>query len=90
MSSMYLGTYVKIGAVVYLLLVAAIAYLTYKDKLTKLLPASCEKFPVYLACGLSAVGVLLAFFVPSILYYAMWALAIVVFALAVYYTVKQL
>ena len=31
-----------------------------------------------------------ALFSSVVAYYAMWALAIVVFALAVYYTVKQL
>ena len=33
---------------------------------------------------------LLKLFSAAVAYYAMWALGIVVFALAVYYTVKQL
>ena len=37
-----------------------------------------------------SAGDFIALFSSVIAYYAMWALAIVVFALAVYYTVKQL
>ena len=39
---------------------------------------------------LTVVALAIALFSSTIAYYAMWALAIVVFALAVYYTVKQL
>ena len=39
---------------------------------------------------LSAAAMLTALFSTTLAYYAMWALAIVVFGLAVYYTVKQL
>ena len=39
---------------------------------------------------LSIVALVVALFSSTITYYTMWALAIVVFALAVYYTVKQL
>ncbi len=46
--------------------------------------------PIYAAAGLSAVAVVLGLFSAAVAYYAMWALGIVVFALAVYYTVKQL
>ena len=45
---------------------------------------------MYLACVLSIVALAVALFSTALAYYAMWALAIVVFALAVYYTVKQL
>ena len=38
----------------------------------------------------SAVAMISALVNMVVAYYAMWALAIVVFALAVYYTVKQL
>lgn len=90
-ASTTLGLYVKIGAVVYLVLMGAIAYLLRQGKLSKFLPADADDLPIYTACGLSAVGVLLAFIAnPMITYYVMWTLAIVVFALAVYYTVKQL
>ena len=79
MSSIFLGTYVKAAAVIYIVLLAAIV-----------LPASADPLPVYLACGLSAVATLSALVNVAIAYYAIWALTIVVFALAVYYTVKQL
>ena len=90
LSSMYLGTYVKIFAVVYILVLIAVALLTKQGKLKKLLPASADPLPVYVACGLSAVALLGTLFSSIVAYYAMWALAIVVFGLAVYYTVKQL
>ena len=90
MYSMFLGTYVKIFAVVYILVLIAVALLTKQGKLKKLLPASADPLPVYVACGLSAVAMLGTLFSSIVAYYAMWALAIVVFGLAVYYTVKQL
>ena len=90
MYSMFLGTYVKIFAVVYILVLIAAALLTKLEKLGKLLPAKASHLPVYVACGLSAAAMLTALFSTTLAYYAMWALAIVVFGLAVYYTVKQL
>ena len=56
----------------------------------KLLPPKADKLPVYASCGLSALALLASLLGGGISYYAMWALAAVVFALAVYYTVKQL
>ena len=67
-----------------------VALLAKQGKLKRLLPASADLLPVYVACGLSAAAMLGALFNTTVAYYAMWALAIVVFALAVYYTVKQL
>ena len=97
LDNLYLGTYVRIAAVVYLVVLATAAVLANKaekngGKLGKyqMLTAGADPLPVYLACGLSAVGLVIALFSSVIAYYAMWALAIVVFALAVYYTVKQL
>lgn len=97
LSSMYLGTYVKIGAVAYILLLAVVAFLARQaDKkhgmLGKLrvLSADSDILPIYVACGLSAVAMLAALISTTVAYYAMWAMALVVFALAVYYTVKQL
>ena len=90
MYSVFLGTYVKIFAVVYILVLIAAALLTKLEKLGKLLPAKASHLPVYVACGLSAAAMLTALFSTTLAYYAMWALAIVVFGLAVYYTVKQL
>ena len=89
-SSMYVGTTVKICVVIYLVLLAALAVLTKNGKLNKLLPPKADKLPVYASCGLSALALLASLLGGGISYYAMWALAAVVFALAVYYTVKQL
>lgn len=95
--SMYLGTAVRVGAVVYLALLAAAAFLARKadrsgGRLGKVqvLPANADVMPVYVACGLSAAALVVALFSATAAFYAMWALALVVFALAVYYTVKQL
>lgn len=46
--------------------------------------------PVYVACGLSLAAMVIVLFSSTAAYYVMWALAIIVFGLAVYYTVKQL
>ena len=90
MYSIFLGTYVRIFAVVYILVLIVVALLAKQGKLKRLLPASADLLPVYVACGLSAAAMLGALFNTTVAYYAMWALAIVVFGLAVYYTVKQL
>ena len=58
--------------------------------IVQVLTAGADPMPIYAACGLSVVALAIALFSSTIAYYAMWALAIVVFALAVYYTVKQL
>ena len=89
-SSMYVGTTVKVCVVIYLVLLAALAVLTKNGKLSKFLPPKADKLPVYAACGLSALALLVSLLGGGISYYAMWGLAAVVFALAVYYTVKQL
>lgn len=90
MYSMYLGSYVKFAVVAYIIVLAVVALLVKNGKLGKLLPASADTLPVYVALGLSAVSMALALVSTAIAYYAMWALAMVVFGLAVYYTVKQL
>ena len=97
LDSIYLGTYVRIAVVVYMIVLAAVAFLAHKadnngGKLGKFqaFPASADPLPIYLACVLSIVALVVALFSSTITYYTMWALAIVVFALAVYYTVKQL
>ena len=85
------------AAVLFLVLLAAAAFLSRKadrngGKLGKfrLLPSDADLLPIYTACGLSAAAVAAALVSVNVAYYAMWALAVVVFALAVYYTVKQL
>ena len=96
-SSIYLGTYAKIAAVAYIVLLAAVALLTRRvcqsgGKLGnfQFLPAKADTLPVYVACCLSAAAVVTVLVSTLVSYYAMWILAGVVFALAVYYTVKQL
>lgn len=85
------------GAVVYLVVLVAAAFLTRKADNSggvlgkiRVLPANADALPIYVSCGLSFVAVIIALFSTSVAYYAMWALALVVFILAVYYTVKQL
>ena len=89
-ASQSLGLYVKAAAVIYIVLIVAVALLAKSGKLGKLLPARSDLVPVYVACALSAAAMAIALISAAAAYYAMWALAIVVFALAVYYTVKQL
>ena len=55
-----------------------------------LFPADADCLPIYAGCVISAVGVAISMCSAAIAYYMMWALAVVIFALAVYYTVKQL
>lgn len=88
--SQTLGVPVRIGAVIYLLLVVGLAWLAKKEKLGWLLPPRADPLPIYAAGGLSVLAVLVALFSATAAYYAMWCLGVVVFALAVYYTVKQL
>lgn len=90
LNSLYLGTLVKVAVVVLILALVLVAVLVKQGKLTCLLPAKAEPTSVYVACGLSAVALAVSLLGTTVAYYAMWALAIVVFGLAVYYTVKQL
>lgn len=89
-NNLTMGIPVKVLSVVYVILLAGLCYLAKNKKLGKLLPADADLMPIYAATGLSAVAVVLSLFSAAVAYYAMWALGIVVFALAVYYTVKQL
>ena len=89
-ASQTVGIYVKAISVIYLLAAAAVALLVKQGKLRKLLPAHADPVPVYVACGLSVAAIAAALVSTAVAYYVTWVLAIVVFALAVYYTVKQL
>ena len=89
-ASMYVGTTVKDCVVIYLILLAALAVMAKNGRLDRFLPPQSDKLPVYAACGLSVLALLVSLLGGGISYYAMWGLAAVVFALAVYYTVKQL
>ena len=88
--SLTMGVPVKVLSVVYVLLLAGVCWLAKNKKLGRLLPVGADLMPIYAATGLSAVAVVLALFSATVAYYAMWVLGVVVFALAVYYTVKQL
>ena len=89
-SSSVVGLYVKIAAVIYLVLLAVLAIQVKRQKLGKLFPVGAAPLPVYVACGLSLAAILISMISAVVAYYAMWTLAIIVFGLAVYYTVKQL
>ena len=89
-SSSVVGLYVKIAAVAYLALLAALAVQVKRKKLGKLFPTDADPLPVYVACGLSLAAILISMISATVAYYAMWTMAIIVFGLAVYYTVKQL
>lgn len=85
------------GAVVYLVVLAVAAFLVRKADHSggllgkvRILPTTADALPIYVACALSFVAVAIAIFSTTVAYYAMWCLALVVFILAVYYTVKQL
>jgi len=90
LSSVVVGLYVKIAVAVYLVLLALLVLQVKNKKLTALLPAHADPLPVYVACGLSFAALAVALVSTVAAYYVTWALAIVVFGLVVYYTVKQL
>jgi len=85
-----LGVPVKVLSVAYILLLGGLCWLGKNRRLDGLLPTGADLTPIYTASGLSAAAVVLALFSASMAYYAMWGLGVVFFALAVYYTVKQL
>ena len=89
-NSLTMGIPVKVLSVAYIALLGGLCYLAKNKKLGKLLPAGADLLPIYAAAVLSAVAVVLALFSVTVAYYAMWVLGVVVFALAVYYAVKQL
>lgn len=87
----------KIAAIVYIALLVLVVFLVRKalssgGKLGKyrLLPAKANGKTIYMACAASAVALATVLISVTFAYYAIWVLALVVFALAVYYTVKQL
>ena len=84
-----LGTALMLLGAGYILLVVVLTVLVKQGKLPLLKPSD-DTLPVYVGAGLSVVTVAVSLFSTTLAYYAMWALAAVVFALAVYYTVKQL
>lgn len=85
-----LGLPMKAASVVYGLLLLGVAWLAKEGKLKKFFPVGADMMPLYVACGVSAAGVVVALLSAAAAYYTMWCAGVVVFALAVYYTVKQL
>ena len=77
-------------AVLYMALLVAVALMTKAGKLSRLLSAKGSHLPVYVTSGLSVAAMAVTLVSASAAHYAMWALAIIVFGLTVYYTVKQL
>lgn len=88
-NSLTLGVALKLLGLGYILVLVGIVALVKQGKFP-FLRVGDDTMPVYVGAGLSIVTVAVALFSVSLAYYAMWGLAAVVFALAVYYTVKQL
>ena len=95
--SLHTATLAKIVAVACIALLALVVFLVRKALMSggklgkyRLLPAKANGKTIYSACAVSAVAIATTLISVTIAYYAMWFLALVVFALAVYYTVKQL
>lgn len=93
----YWNTPVKAVAGLFILALLALALLIRKAAgsggllgRVRLLPSSADPAPIYISCAISAAAVVVSIFSSALAYYAMWAMAVVIFALAVYYTVKQL
>lgn len=88
---------VRIVGVIYLVLVVLVTLAAKKVEQKKgmlgklrVLPVQADILPIYVACGISLVSVALALLNATIAYYTMWVAAICIFALAIYYTVRQL
>jgi len=82
-----MGTLVKVGVAV---LIAAMIVVAVLVKQGKLISDKAGLPAIYAACGLSVAALAVSLLGPVIAYYTMWVLAIVVFGLVVYYTIKQL
>lgn len=96
-ASEYWSVKVRVGAAVYLAVLAVLALVFFRadrngGKLgrVQLLPPDADCLPLYVACGASAAALIPALFSVTVAYYAMWAVAVLMFALAVYYTVRLL
>lgn len=86
-SSIYVGTYVKLGVVALIVAVIVVAVLAKQGTLA----INKAGLPGILgSCGLSVLALAACMLGPVIAYYTMWVLGVVVFGLVVYYTIKQL
>ena len=90
-------TVVRVLGVIWLAAAAAAALFVKKlgaadgkFRNTQLLSESADYLLLYAAVGISAALVLAGMLSPVLAYYAMWAAAVAIFAVAVYYTVQQL
>ena len=88
---------VRVAAVLWLVLAAAAVVFLKKLKAAggvfrkvRILPEKADYMLLYAALGVSAALVLVGMMTPVLAYYAMWAAAAAIFAVAVYYTVQQL
>lgn len=97
MDNQHWKSYVIAGACAYLVLLAATALTARRveraDGLLgtlRVLPKGGDCTVLLVSCGLSAAAVALSLFSAAVAYYAMWVLGIVIFILAVYYTVREL
>ena len=61
-----------------------------RDTALRILPKGGDATVLFVSCGLSAAATVVSAFSAAAAYYAMWALGIVIFILAVFYTVKEL
>lgn len=88
---------VLVGTVIFLICLAVLAFLTAKlaksrgmlGKL-RLLGENFDTMPIYAACGVSAVTTVLALVSSVAAYYCIYIVAVLLFALAVYYAIRQL
>lgn len=97
MNNIYWKSYVIAGACVYLVMLAAVALTARKVERADgmmgnicVLPKDTDCTVLFVTCGLSAAATVLSLFSAAAAYYALWVLGIVIFILAVFYTVKEL
>lgn len=97
MNNIFWRSYVIAGACVYLVLLAAVALTARRVERAdgmlgaiRVLPENADCTILFATCGLSAAATVLSLFSATAAYYALWALGIVIFILAVFYTVKEL
>lgn len=85
------------GAVAFLVCLATLAgltrYLSGKRGLLgryRLLPEGFDALPIYAACGIAAATTVLTLVSTAAAYYCFYGVAVLLFALAVYYAIRQL
>ena len=85
------------GAIVFLVCLAVLALLTARMAKSRgmlgklrLLGENFDAMPIYAACGIAAVTTVVALVSSVAAYYCLYAVAVLLFALAVYYAIRQL